>query len=78
MSDICPNCGASFSERVTVETGDRYENVFGPPPASLFNTYARLCPDPEAAKQASRNPNVGIDVFLHRHSDLTQSPGLGT
>lgn len=77
MSDECPNCGAPFSERVTVEMGDRYENVFGPPPASLFNTYARLCPDPEAAKRASQKANVDIDVFLHSHSDLQPGPGRG-
>ncbi|SFR66048.1 hypothetical protein SAMN04487947_3252 [Halogeometricum rufum] len=78
MTDDCPNCGAPFSDRITVETGDRYENAFGPPPASLFNTYARICPDPDAAKRAARDPNVGIDVFLHRHGDLQPGSGLST
>ena len=70
MPDACPNCGAPYSETVTVEMGDRYEGLFGSTPRGLFTDFVRICPDPEASQRAAREAHVGIDVFLHRASDL--------
>lgn len=75
MPDDCPNCGAPFSDRVEIEMGDRYENVFGPPPSSLFSRYLRLCPDPDAAARASGSSNVSLDVYLHARDDLEGGAG---
>ena len=78
MPDACPNCGAPYSETVTVEMGDRYENVFGATPRGLLSEYLRICPDPEASQRAAREPHVDIDVFLHRPSDLGGNRGVTT
>lgn len=71
----CPNCGAPASATVTVGMGDRYEAVFGRPPLSLFAEYARVCPDPAAARRASRRSTVEVEVFLHRHEDVDAAVG---
>ncbi|MFB6303456.1 MAG: hypothetical protein ABEH78_11435 [Haloferacaceae archaeon] len=73
MTEECPNCGAPVSETVTVGRGDRYEAVFGRPPRSLFAEYARVCPAPDAAHSASRQPTV--EVFLHRYGDFESAVG---
>jgi hypothetical protein len=75
VPDECPNCGAPFSDRVEVDMGDRYENVFGPPPSSLFSRYLRFSPDPEAAALASGSSNVTLDVYLHARQDLERGVG---
>lgn len=76
MSDECPNCGAPYSDRVTVEMGDSYSDVFGRTPRSLISQYVRICPDPKAAKVASRNPHQDVDVYVHRFEDLDRSTGF--
>jgi hypothetical protein len=70
MSDSCPNCGAQYSETVTVEMGDRYKGVFGSTPRSLLTEFIRICPAPESSQRAARESHVDIEVFLHRLSDL--------
>lgn len=76
MTDDCPNCGAPYSERVVVEIGDQYADVFGKTPRGLFSDFVRICPDPEAARRASQEPNADLDVYLHRFRDLTGGVGI--
>ena len=39
----CPVCGQPYDQRVVVERGDRWADVFGGPPFSSLTKYARRC-----------------------------------
>ena len=69
MSDDCPNCGAPFSEQVSVGMGDSYGDVFGLTLRDLVTTYIRVCLDPAAAR-ATGSAGVDADVYLHTAEDL--------
>jgi hypothetical protein len=70
MTDTCPQCDREYSRSVTLDLGDRFADVFGRTPRGLFSRYVRVCTDPEEATRASRQSNVGLDVYLHEPDDL--------
>jgi hypothetical protein len=39
----CPVCGKAYDQRVVVERGDRWADVFGGPPFSALTKYSRRC-----------------------------------
>lgn len=53
----------TYTDRLTIEMGDRYDDVFGPPPASLFSRYGRVCSRPDGGGRT-------VEVFVHSHGDL--------
>ena len=75
VTDACPNCGAPFSECVSVGMGDTYGDVFGLTPQSLLSQYLRVCLDPSAA-QAVSSAGADADVYLHTAEDLGRGTGF--
>jgi len=61
----CPVCGQPYDQRVVVERGDRWADVFGGPPFSVLSKYARRCAsrmDAETERQRGEGEKV---VYLH-------------
>jgi len=63
--DACPVCGQPYAERVVVERGDGWSDVFAGTPLSFFRSYARRCSsqqDAETGEQCSDRETV---VYFH-------------
>jgi hypothetical protein len=63
----CPVCGKAYDQRVVVERGDRWADVFGGPPFSALTKYTRRCTsrmDAEGERQRSEGERV-----LYFHND---------
>ncbi|MFC4549755.1 MULTISPECIES: hypothetical protein [Halorussus] len=41
--DACPVCGRPYDQRIVVERGDRWEDIYGGQPLSFFKKYRRRC-----------------------------------
>lgn len=41
--DACPVCGEAYAERVVVERGDRWGDIYAGTPFSFFKRYRRRC-----------------------------------
>jgi hypothetical protein len=61
----CPVCGKAYDQRVVVERGDRWADVFGGPPYSVLSKYQRQCAsryDAEDDRTRSEGERV---VYFH-------------
>lgn len=52
----CPVCGEPYDQRIIVERGDRWPDVFGGTPLTFFEKYARRC---SVGYDAERERSVG-------------------
>lgn len=67
LSEECPNCGAPYSEPISVEMGDRYADVLGRTPRSFLTDYIRICSDPEEG-------SAGVSTIRFRPHRISPSP----
>ncbi|WP_254536104.1 hypothetical protein [Halomarina litorea] len=58
QSDDCPVCGESYAERVVVERGLRWGDLFAGSPLDYFGRYRRRC---TAGYDVERDRQVGED-----------------
>jgi hypothetical protein len=42
-AEECPVCGASYDQRVVVERGDRWRDIFPGSPLDVMSRYPRRC-----------------------------------
>lgn len=61
----CPVCGQPYDQRVVVERGDRWADVFGGPPFSALTKYARRCATRyDATEERARSESERV-VYFH-------------
>jgi len=61
----CPVCGQAYAERIVVERGDRWVDLFPGSPLDYFDRYQRRCTaryDAEAEAECGENERV---VYFH-------------
>jgi hypothetical protein len=63
--DACPVCGQPFAERVVVERGDGWSDVFAGTPLSFFRSYARRCSSQHDVETGEQRGNRECVVYFH-------------
>lgn len=61
----CPVCGQPYDQRVVVERGDRWADVFGGPPLSVLQQYQRQCASRQDVERETVRGDGERVVYLH-------------
>lgn len=61
----CPVCGQPYDQRVVVERGDRWADVFGGPPFSTLSKYSRRCASRTDVEEERERGRSELAVYLH-------------
>lgn len=63
--DACPVCGQAYAERVVVERGDTWSDVFAGAPLSFFRKYARRCTSQQDVETGHQRPERECVLYFH-------------
>ncbi|PSP81507.1 hypothetical protein BRC81_00675 [Halobacteriales archaeon QS_1_68_20] len=63
--DVCPVCGQEYDQRVVVERGDGWSDVFAGTPLSFFRRYQRRCTSQFDVESDSKRPGSECVVYFH-------------
>lgn len=68
----CPVCGETYDERIVVERGLRWQDLYPGTPLDFFQRYRRRC---STRYDAERDAPVGDDeCVVYFHSDDQRAP----
>lgn len=67
--DRCPICGQPYDQRVVVERGDGWSDVFAGTPLSFFKRYQRRCTSIQDVERDERLPSNKRAVYFHEGRD---------
>jgi len=61
----CPVCGEPYDERLLVERGDRWADVFGGQPLSFLKKYRRRCASRQDVERETATGEGERVVYFH-------------
>jgi len=67
--DRCPVCGQEYDQRVVVERGDGWSDVFAGQPLSFFGKYRRRCSAQVDVERDEQLPGDRLAVYFHTGRD---------
>lgn len=68
-ADRCPICGQEYDQRVVVERGDGWSDVFAGTPLSFFKRYQRRCTSRHDVAEDAQLPSGKRAVYFHEGRD---------
>lgn len=68
-ADVCPVCGQEYDQRVVVERGDGWSDVYAGTPLSFFRRYQRRCTSQYDVESDSRHTAGECVVYFHEGKD---------
>lgn len=61
----CPVCNREYDQRIVVERGDRWGDIFAGTPFSFFRRYHRRCTSRHDAEEETTLPDDQRAVYFH-------------
>lgn len=68
-ADRCPICGQSYDQRVVVQRGDGWSDVYAGTPLSFFRRYQRRCTSSQDVERDVQLPSDRRAVYFHEGRD---------
>lgn len=61
----CPVCGQGYDQRIVVERGDRWGDIYAGAPLSFFRKYRRRCSAQYDVEREERVDSGSVVVYFH-------------
>lgn len=63
--EACPVCGQAYDQRIVVERGDGWADVFGGPPLTFLKRYRRWCTGQHDVERDAQRRESERVVYFH-------------
>lgn len=66
-SSTCPICGTDYDQRIIIERGEQWSDLYPGTPFDFFTTYQRRCTAPYDSEQPSARATSKRVVYFHKN-----------
>lgn len=63
----CPICGTDYDQRIIIERGEQWSDLYPGTPFDFFTTYQRRCTAPYDAEQPSARATSKRVIYFHKN-----------
>jgi hypothetical protein len=66
-ASVCPICGTDYDQRLIIERGEQWADLYPGTAFDLVSTYQRLCTAPHDAERPTARATAKRVVYFHKN-----------